>query len=228
MNKFYNWSDKKSIEKLITSINNNDIVITSTDTIMGFLGNITQKSFDKITKIKGKRENKPFLVIINSISKLSKFVDSQILKKTNINNLLKQHWPGPLTVIFKAKKDLPYYLKSKENTIAIRCPEHKGLQKILQNFDGLFSTSANKANHPTPKNHQNLDPEIIKQVKFILIEKNVDTENKLYQTLPSTIIDVSSICISETDISDNGIKVVRKGAYSIKELEKTYGAKFKK
>ena len=228
MNKIYNWTDKTSIDKLRTSISNNDIVITSTDTIMGFLGNITQKSFDKISKIKGKRENKPFLVIINSIDKLSKFVDSQVLKKTNIDNLLKQHWPGPLTVIFKAKKGLPDFLKSKENTIAIRCPQHEGLQKILQYFDGLFSTSANKANHPAPKNHENIDQEIIKQVKFILIEKNVDTKNKLYQTLPSTIIDVSSISISEADISDNSIKIVRKGAYSIEELEKTYGAKFKK
>ncbi len=270
MNKLHYWSEKQIIDKLKISLCNNNIVITSTDTILGFLGNITLESFDKITKIKEKRENKPFLVIINSIDKLSKFVDIQSLEGTNVNKLLKKHWPGPLTVIFKAKKDLPSFLQSKENTIAIRCPQHKGLQEILQHFDGLFSTSANRTNQPTPINYKDLDPEIIKQVQFVLIEsekhtqpsptcppkppgrrgkaydyakatthmmagtasvetfnvnvkEKVDTKNKLNQTLPSTIIDVS-----DTSISGGNIKLVRKGAYPVEDLEKTYGTKFKK
>ena len=239
MNKLHYWSEKQIIDELKISLCNNNIVITSTDTILGFLGNITLESFDKITKIKEKRENKPFLVIINSIDKLSKFVDIQSLEGTNVNNLLKKHWPGPLTVIFRAKKDLPAFMKSKENTIAIRCPQHKGLQEILQHFDGLFSTSANRTNQPAPINYKDLDPEIIKQVQFVLIKKEkVDTKNKLYQTLPSTIIDVSDTsvsdihvsheCVSNTIVSDNNIKLVRKGAYPVEDLEKTYGTKFKK
>lgn len=224
MNKLHYWSDKQIIEKLKLSLCNNNIVITSTDTVLGFLGDITKESFDKITKIKGKRDNKPFLVIIDSVDKLSKFVDIKNLKKKNVNKLLEKHWPGPLTIIFKAKKDLPNFLKSRENTIAIRCPKHKGLQKILQHFDGLFSTSANKTDQPAPINYKDLDEKVLKQVQFVLIEKknipntSVDTEKILYQTLPSTIIDVCN----------TNIKTVRKGAYPVKDLEKTYGTKFKK
>lgn len=219
MNKFYYWSDSQVINKLKNTIRNNEIVITSTDTILGFLGNTTKESFEKIVTIKGREENKPFLILISDPEKLKFFIDEKNLKNKNLLRLLEKHWPGPLTIIFKAKKNSPNFLQSNQNTIAIRCPEHKELQQILEHFNGLFSTSANKAGESVPKNHTNLNSEILENIKLIVIKnEDVDTKNKLYQTLPSTIIDAS----------DEKIKVIRKGAYPIKDLEETYGTKFEK
>lgn len=218
MKKIFYWSDKNLIDRLKAVINRDNIVITSTDTILGFLGNITKKSFDKIVKIKGKREDKPFLIMVDSLEKLHKFVDSRIFENKALCQLLEKHWPGPLTVIFKGNDDLASFLKSKNNTVAIRCPNHVGLQSILKYYDGLFSTSANKTGLSVPKNYKEIDPDIIKLVEFVLVQKEeIDTKSKLYNTLPSTIIDVSNF----------DVKVVRRGAYPIKELEKTYGTKFK-
>lgn len=217
MNNLYYWSNPKTINIQKNSLSNNQILITSTDTVLGILGNITKKSFEKIVKIKERKENKPFLILINKPKKLYSFIDKKNLNNIKLMELLKQHWPSPLTVIFKAKKNLPTFLKSKQNTIAIRCPRHEGLQKILFFFNGLFSTSANKAGENIPKKHTELNPKILKDIDFITIKKeDIDTQNKLYQALPSTIIDASN----------DRIKIIRKGAYPIKDLEKTYGTKF--
>ncbi|MBD3273192.1 threonylcarbamoyl-AMP synthase [Candidatus Dependentiae bacterium] len=224
MKKLYYWSDKNIISKIKNSLSNDQVIITSTDTVMGFLANINKKSFEKLTRLKGQRENKPFLIITNSIDKLYKFVDKKNLEHQKIKKLIEKHWPGPLTLIFKAKENLPTFLISKEKTIAIRIPKHKGLQRVLENFEGLFSTSANKTNKPTPKHYNDLDPEVLKNVKFVVTkEENIDTKNKIYKILPSTIIDVSKI-----KSTYDKVKIVRKGEYPIEELEETYGSKFKK
>ncbi len=235
MNKFENkiiyWNNNGTINKLSHSICNDEISITSTDTILGFLGNITKASLENIIKIKGKREEKPFLVLIDSVEKLSHFIDSEIVNKNNnLKKLLKKYWPGPLTIIFNAKKNLPKFLKSKQNTIAIRCPKHTGLQSVLKNFNGLFSTSANKAGEkPVIKPNElkeehtqssrkastgTASVEILNKIKYLVI----DSKDKFDQTLPSTII----------DITNNGlVKIIREGEISIKELEKSYGENFK-
>lgn len=58
---------------------------------------------------------------------------------------MERFWPGPLALlIFKAKADLPSYLKGADGTIALRIPAHAGLQQLLVDCEGLFSTSANK------------------------------------------------------------------------------------
>lgn len=132
------------------------------------------------------------------------------------HHALMQHcWPGPLTIIFKAKKGIPKFLQSATGTIAIRCPKHAHLQALLPTFKGLFSTSANKGGDPPPKTIKQVDPALIKKIKYLVI----DTKSFLLQTLPSSIIDFSR---------KKGVKVIREGSFPIKTLEKYYGEKFEK
>ncbi len=204
----------QTIELLKNSLNNNKVSITSTDTLFGLLGNITLAAFNKLNTIKLQRENKPYLILIKSKDKLHEFVDSEALKNPNLIQLIDKCWPGPLTIIFKAKTGLPSFLTSDTGTIALRCPKHNNLQKLLEHFDGLFSTSANQSNKPTPTKIENISPEILKKIDYLV----VDRESYLEQTLPSTLIDVSN----------KEIKIVRPGAFPVNKLEEFYGKKFKK
>ena len=204
----------KTINRLQNSLKNDKISIVATDTTLGFIANSKFKSFNTLNEIKGKRPNKPYLLLIWPKTKLNKFVTTDTLTPKQ-RNLLEKCWPGPVTIIFKAKKNIPQFLKSKEGTIAIRCPRHKYLQKLLESFNGLFSTSANKTNDPIPKDANSIDIDVLNKIKHLV----VDTNHLLYKILPSSIIDVSN---------RNVVKVVREGAFPIKKLEEFYGAKFKK
>ncbi|HBS47664.1 TPA: hypothetical protein DEO28_04870 [Candidatus Dependentiae bacterium] len=209
------WQKSDDILKLTTSLKHNEISIVTTDTILGFLGQISQEAFEKLNAIKEERNDKPYLILIASPSQIFNFVDKITVNK-QLLNLINKCWPGPLTIIFKGKSDLPSFLKSKANTIAIRCPKHEGLNQILQEFDGLFSTSANKSGKPAPTKFEKIEPLIINEIKYLVDDLNVTKQNDTLN-LPSTIIDCSE---------GNYVKVVRKGSYTISELEKIYGNKF--
>ena len=208
------WTNVNTQKKLTESLKNDEISIISTDTILGLLANITQKSFTALNNIKGESRKNPYLTLIWPKSKLYNFVDNSTITP-QLYNFLEKCWPGPVTIIFKSIKNLPHFLISKERKIALRCPNHEHLKKLLKSFKGLFSTSANKTTNPTPIHINEIDLEILQKIKYLVI----DTSKLLYKTLPSSIIDVSD---------RNIIKVVREGSYPISKLEEYYGTKFKK
>jgi len=196
------WCEGKTIDCLKKKLQSENIIIGSSDTVFGLLANISREGFKKLNAIK-QRSNKSYLVLIANKMCLKHFVDA--------NNLLQMGkfvdlcWPGPVTLIFKAKQSVPDFMKSKQGTIALRVPDHAGLQKLLPHFTGLFSTSANISGNPIPRTIEEVDERIIKQVACAVIDK----KEKRVALLPSTIIDCSG----------DHITIVREGAYPTDELK---------
>jgi L-threonylcarbamoyladenylate synthase len=194
MKQFLSW-DSLDIEKEILPIILSDGVIAMpTDTVFGLCGGINQKVFYKLNEIK-RRPNKPYLILIHDKQKLAQWVDSV---SSEVQAIIDRYWPGPLTIIFKAKKNTPRFLVSEDNTIAVRVPDHKRLQEILTQVDGLFSTSANKAGEPIAQSVEQLDPEILAQIDAVIAGEPPCKQ-------PSTIIDATQ----------DQIKVIREGACNI-------------
>ena len=197
------WCEGKTIDFIKKRLQFENIIIGSSDTVFGLLANVSREGFKKLNAIK-QRFNKPYLVLIANKMCLNHFVD--------VNNLLQMEkfinfcWPGPVTLIFKAKQSVPDFMKSKKGTIALRVPDHTGLQKLLPHFIGLFSTSANIGGNPIPRTIEEIDERIVKQIACVVLDK----KEKRVGSLPSTIIDCSG----------DRIIVVREGAYPIDELRK--------
>jgi L-threonylcarbamoyladenylate synthase len=226
------WQDPAVNKKITDSLQRSEILITTTDTIPGFLANVTQQGFYKVNDIKGGRQNKPYIILISDLSKLGYFIGTQSLQ-SDIQKILEASWPGPLTAIFKSRPDLPGFLKSDQGMVALRCPRHSGLLNLLKNFSGLFSTSANKSAQPAPKTISAVTPEILSQVSHVVedLTKSVRPEPahpKLVEGVeglierdqkPSTILDFSRYS------QDKKIYLVREGAYSLAELEQLSGLK---
>jgi L-threonylcarbamoyladenylate synthase len=221
------WDSHKSIKKLVVSIRNNELSVTTTDTVPGFISNITEEGFFRLNKAKGSRDKKPYIILISGPKKLEKFVPKSFLT-SRMRRIIEHCWPGPVTIIFKAKKRLPEYLQSKDGTIAIRCPKHKGLLQVLKNFDGLFSTSANKSGKSIPSKVDQIDPDLLKQIKYIVWD-SIGNVMPLSKNQPSTILDFSRIMQKSGEGRKKPrVKVIRQGAFSVEKLERFYGDKFEK
>ncbi len=214
--KFYTWENLDIIKKLKNSLKHNHPIITDTDTVPGFLVMPTLEGYNLLQQIKQGRKHKPYIILISDKQKLSHFAAPESFTPA-LNNVIKNCWPGPLTIILKAQALLPVYLKSPQETIAIRCPKHKKLLSLLASFSGLFSTSANKSDQPTPTSCLDLDQELVKQCEYIVSNEKLDAPKPIYNACASTILDFSDINKNDT------IRVVREGAYPIKEIEKYYG-----
>lgn len=201
--KLYSWKDINSIRKLIDSLKMGSVSATTTDTVTGLLAPLTGQGHARLDKIKG-RDLKPYLILTSSRSFIESWIEGEITP--TVERLMDHCWPGPLTLIFKARSTIPSYMKGAGGTIAVRIPDHAGLQSVLKEFDGLFSTSANTTGKSVPKTIFDIEPIIIDQLEYLF----TDEETASSSPLSSTILD----CTQKT------IHVVRQGAYLIKDLEK--------
>ncbi len=208
------WSDPLSIDLVRAALQDDKLVVGDSDTVVGFLAAPTLKSKKLLDETK-KRAYKPYIILIESLAKLDFFVDP--VDSAPVRGVLAACWPGPLTVIFRAKRDLPAYLKSPEGTVALRVPAHAGLQKLLVYFPGLFSTSANISGNPVPDTVAEIDPEILSHVAYVISDApesaaGVQPEERAKKKTPSTIIDCTG----------PEIKVIREGAYSLAQLRRYF------
>ncbi|MFH0898610.1 MAG: Sua5/YciO/YrdC/YwlC family protein [bacterium] len=208
------WQNTDSITLLEQELKKDSICITSTDTVLGFLAASTEKSFQKLQSLKGERDQKPFVILVENIFSLKKFVDMHSISNS-VMTMLERCWPGPVTVVFRAGINCPSFCMSSEGTIALRSPDHHGLQKLLASYDGLFSTSANRSGKPVPINPEQIDQKIVQSIKYLVLDSD---RHSMSQT-PSTILDCSRGV-------EQGIRVIREGAFPIHELEDYYGSPF--
>ena len=175
--KLLNWNKKEHIAQIKDALLDDNILITATDTIPGFLAHLSEKSFKKLNNLKKDRVTKPYLVIINTWDKLQLFIQYETLPK-KIRLLLGHKWQSAITFVFKARKNLPSFLMSAEQTIAIRRPNHLCLLAILESFDGLFSTSANRSGKLAPTTYDEIDQDLIEEVDYLVFNEEEKYDNQ--------------------------------------------------
>lgn len=201
------WEQRDSIMRLVDVLQKGNVVLSESDTVLGLFAPITQEGFNALNRVKGRFE-KPYLVLVSSAIQAREYV--VIPQSIQIEKLMEECWPGPLTLVFTAKDEAPAYLKSSDNTIAVRVPRHEYLLPLLDEVGPLFSTSANQVGHELPESWDEVDPKILEKVSFVVRSNSYD----VLSGLPSTILD----CRKQK------IRVVRQGAYSLEELKNLLGS----
>lgn len=195
-----NKSDENSVFECVKALKAGKVVIIPTDTVYGFSGIVLPgnplDADSKIKAIKGRAETKPFIQLLAKPEDLNLYTDDIVPEK------LLSCWPGPLTIIVNAKKDVAE--KSGLKTIAFRCPGDAWLRKIIEETgDPLYSTSVNRSGNPVLDSEKAIVSEFEKDAEIIVLDG--DKKN----ALPSTIVAVN----------ENGeVKVLRQGAVKIETV----------
>ncbi|MBP9764830.1 Sua5/YciO/YrdC/YwlC family protein [Candidatus Babeliales bacterium] len=200
------WNEEKTQEILEQTLSDQQVILASGDTVLGLWGTITESVFHKLNTIK-QRHDKPYLLVIGSAEKLPLFTDQQLTSQ--LKTLIETCWPGPVTIIVKARSDLPSWMKSPDGTIALRVPDHNGLLRLLTKYDALFSTSANTHGQPIPESVGAVNRLILSQVGAVCVERG----QLVYPQSPSTILNCSS----------GTIEVVRSGAFHVDMIRDLLG-----
>lgn len=186
------------------------VIAYPTDTIYGLgcdAGKVS--AIEKISKIKGQRGNKPFLVLISGFEMLEKycFVNSEqvkYLKKVWLVSLasLELGRSGPLagfdpvTAILECQPNLPVKLTGDLNSLAVRLPNNEFLIKIIRQAGfPIVSTSLNKIGELPLNNVQNLE-KYFKYLPDLVIDAG-----ECERTKPSRLVDLRDI---------KNIKILRK------------------
>ena len=201
------WHDRQACTVVIEALKQGNVVAGTTDTVLGLLADTTREGFGRLDQIKG-RVHKPYLILIGAPNNVRHFVSFPLAD--SVQRIIDACWPGPLTIIFKAKPGLPPHLVALDGTIALRMPDHAGLLAILEYFNGLYSTSANFAGEPVAATVDQLDPRILASVAHLIVDDEQSDSIKksssmdLPASLPSTIIDCTG----------DEVVIVREGAFT--------------
>ena len=142
----------------------NELIISTTDTVLGLGGKVNEKIKKLIYEIKGRDENKKLIILVSSIKQARMFPEWNIQAEQNA----KKYWPGATTLVV--------------NNQGFRMPNQKKLLEYLEQNGPIYMSSCNLSNAPVCKT--------IEDAKLIFPEiKNIYNFGKMSQQ-PSQIIRV--------------------------------------
>lgn len=142
----------------------NELIISTTDTVLGIGGKVNEKIKKLIYEIKGRDENKKLIILVSSIKQARMFLEWNI----QAEQYAKKYWPGATTLVV--------------NNQGFRMPNQKKLLEYLDQNGPIYMSSCNLSNAPVCKT--------IEDAKLIFPEiKNIYNFGKMSQQ-PSQIIRV--------------------------------------
>lgn len=126
-----------------------ELVAFPTETVYGLGGNALDASASKkIYAAKGRPSDNPLIVHIAGVEALDELCSSipEVALK-----LAGKFWPGPLTMIFPKKANVPYETTGGLDTVAIRMPGNEVALRLIE-VSGIYiaAPSANLSGRPSP------------------------------------------------------------------------------
>ena len=145
----------ENIEECASYLLSNGIVGMPTETVYGLAANaFNVEACYKIFEYKGRPLTDPLIVHVSSIEMAKKIIIINQEIEELFNLLIKNFWPGPLTIVLKANLNLlSTKILAGNNTVGIRFPVNKIANKLIE-YSGvpIAAPSANKFSHISPVN----------------------------------------------------------------------------
>ena len=186
---------KRYLNQQIKILKNGGVGVMPTDTLYGLVGLAeNKKTIERIYKIKKRKPDKPFIILISSLFDLKKFGVKIDLPTKKI---LQKYWPGQISIVLSVNKKLKY-LHRGTNSLAFRLPNNQWLLTLLKKTGPLVAPSANPEGRQPALTIKQAKRYFSNTVDFYLGQGKLESE-------PSTLI----------KIEDDKIIVLRSGVVKI-------------
>jgi L-threonylcarbamoyladenylate synthase len=183
----------------LNELTNHRVIAFPTETVFG-LGAFYDdfEAYSLLNRIKNRREDKPYTMMLYDVKEISKYA---VVDKKYIP-IIEKYMPGSLTILLRAKENIPSYVTQGTNVIGIRIPSNEEALELLEAVKKpLLVPSANKADQPPA-----LTKKEVKEIFKDEIDLIIPGETNVGKA--STIIDLTT----------GGVILVREGPISLKEI----------
>ena len=191
---------KQIYQDALKALNDHQVIAFPTETVFG-LGVFYDdfEAYNLLNQIKRRHEDKPYTMMLANVADISKYA---YLDKKYFP-IINKYMPGSLTILVKAKPNVPNYVTHDTEIIGIRIPSNPEALELLAFLDKpLLVPSANRADQKPATNNEEVRAIFGDEIKVVLpgVSKG---------GLPSTIV----------DLTGDEIKVLREGPISLKEIK---------
>ena len=138
-------------DELVGIMRGGGLIAVPTETVYGLAGNgLDEKAVAEIYEVKGRPEVKPLSLMVHDAASMERYCENV---PPQSYTLAKKFWPGPLTIVMKAKPCVPEIVRAGGETVGLRCPDHPLTLELLEKSGVPFAApSANPSGEPSPKN----------------------------------------------------------------------------
>jgi L-threonylcarbamoyladenylate synthase len=173
-----------NLEETIEQLKNGGTILYPSDTIWGLGCDATnEEACQRILELKNRPEQKSFIVLVDSVSMLEKYVPDFHQVCYDLIDFAEK----PLTIIYPSAIHLAPSVIAKDGTVGIRITKDPTCLKLIRSINKpIVSTSANLSGKVNPKSFKEIDESINSGVDAVL-ELRIDEP----MTSPSQIVKIS-------------------------------------
>ena len=198
--KVLNFNEYQEIADIL---NDDGIVAFPTETVFGLGVIASNDNYKRLVKVKERTPGKPFTLMFSKLEQVMPYIELDNLSL----NIIKDFFPGPLTLIVKAKNNVPDFVDLKSGFVGIRMPNNKDLLNIINIINRpLLVPSCNKSGDTPCKNDEDVYDIFKDEIDAVVI-------GNCNNNIASTIIKVNN----------NELELIRQGIIKLSDIkEKIY------
>lgn len=160
---------EEKLQQAITILSQGGIVIYPTDTAFGIGCRIDdEEAIKRLFKIRKRPESQATPVLVESVGMAGKYVLG-IPENVELK-LIKQYWPGALTIVMQAKTEIvPNLVRGGTETIGLRMPNHDTTLTLIRGINvPILGPSANFHGEETPYEFEQINEDLIGLVDYVV------------------------------------------------------------
>lgn len=190
-----------TLDKLRTILESGGAVVLPTETVYGlFAQALNEDAVNRVYQLKQRPRDKAMNLNVSNLNDIYFFSQNPPFF---LEKLYNRFMPGPLTIILKANKNVPFWVNSGLDTVGFRLPNHEQTLRLISETGPLIGPSANISGNESSKKFSDI------QAQFSVDLPGIEDDQAL-TGIDSTIL----------DLSGQKARILRQGAISREEIQK--------
>ncbi|HFI0037954.1 TPA: L-threonylcarbamoyladenylate synthase [Streptococcus suis] len=189
-----------TMDKLRTILENGGAVVLPTETVYGlFAQALNEEAVNRVYQLKQRPRDKAMNLNVSNLNDIYFFSQNP---PHYLEKLYNRFMPGPLTIILKANKNVPFWVNSGLDTVGFRLPKHEKTLRLIAETGPLIGPSANVSGQESGKEFTKLLSQFSEKLEGI-------ADDKALTGIDSTIL----------DLSGPKARILRQGSISREEIQ---------
>lgn len=189
------------MDKLRTILESGGAVVLPTETVYGlFAQALNEEAVNRVYQLKQRPRDKAMNLNVSNLNDIYFFSQNP---PHYLEKLYNSFMPGPLTIILKANKKVPFWVNSGLDTVGFRLPKHEKTLRLITETGPLIGPSANVSGQESGKEFTKLLSQFSEKLEGI-------ADDEALTGIDSTIL----------DLSGPRARILRQGSISREEIQK--------
>lgn len=192
----------QSLRDAVRTLAHGGVVVYPTETLYGLgVDASNAAALRRLVALKGREPGKPILVLIGDVTMLAHLAADV---PSAARRLMRRFWPGPLTIVLRARPDVSPVLTGGSGTIGVRLSSHPTARALPQQLGRpITAPSANPSGQAPPRSVEDAR-------RYFGSAVDCYVDGGELHGVPSTVVDVRGVA-----------QIIRPGAVSAADIHAT-------